>query len=98
MNNASAGYGFRKTYLLKAQSPMIHFQPSADGACLRATEVKPKFDRFLIRKFLKQNIDFTKWKSTKDHEALDYRMTLKAGADHRPLPLPGAQRGDPQCG
>ena len=83
MNNASAGYGFQKTYLLKAQSPMIHFQHSAEGACLRATEVKPKFDRFLIRKFRQQKIDFSAWKSTKDHEALDYRMTLKASADHR---------------
>ena len=83
MNNTSVGYGFQKNYLLKAQSPMIHFQHSAEGACLRATEVKPKLDRFLIRKFRLENIDFTKWKSTKEHEALDYRMSLKAGADHR---------------
>lgn len=80
MNNE---FGFQKNYLLKAQSPMIHFQHDTAGACLRATEVKPKLDRFLIRKFRQQKIDFSAWKSTKDHEALDYRMTLKAGADHR---------------
>ena len=80
MNNA---FDFQKTYFLKAQSPMIHFQYNATGACLRATEVKPKLDRFLIRKFRQQKIDFSAWRCSKDHEALDYQMTLKAGTDHR---------------
>lgn len=80
MNKA---FDFQKTYLLKAQSPMIHFQYNAAGACLRTTEVKPKFDRFLIRKFRQQKIDFSAWRCSKDHEALDYQMTLKAGTDLR---------------
>ena len=33
---------------LKQQTPMIHFQSKEPGACLRATEVKPKLDRFII--------------------------------------------------
>lgn len=32
---------------LKQQTPMIHFQSKEPGACLRATEVKPKLDRFI---------------------------------------------------
>lgn len=39
---------------LRQHTPMIHFQPTDSGVCLRATEVKPKFDRFLL-----ENKDFT---------------------------------------
>lgn len=33
---------------LQAQSPMIHFQAREPGATLRASEVKPKLDRYLL--------------------------------------------------
>lgn len=33
---------------LKQHTPMMHFQPGQAGATLRATEVKPKLDRFLL--------------------------------------------------
>ena len=39
--------GFRRTYTLVAQTPMIHFQHSQEGATLRPSEVKPKLDRYL---------------------------------------------------
>lgn len=45
---------FRITLALEAQSPMIHFQAREPGATLRASEVKPKLDRFLIGKLEKQ--------------------------------------------
>lgn len=35
---------------LKQHTPIIHFQHEQEGATLRATEVKPKLDRFLIEK------------------------------------------------
>lgn len=37
---------------LKCHAPIIHFQPSvnAKGATLRASEVKPKFDKYLLTK------------------------------------------------
>lgn len=38
------------TFDLTQHTPMIHFQSSDDSVCLRATEVKPKFDRFLLEK------------------------------------------------
>ena len=44
------GYSFEKSYRLAAQTPMIHFQWNQQGATLRASEVKPKLDKFLITK------------------------------------------------
>ncbi len=40
---------FELIYNLKAQSPMLHFQAKQQGATLRATEVKPKLDKFIIK-------------------------------------------------
>ena len=39
---------------LNAQSPMVHFQAREPGATVRASEVKPKLDRYLIRKLARQ--------------------------------------------
>ena len=41
---------FQTTYRLVQQTPLIHFQHDQNGATLRATEVKPKLDRFIIKK------------------------------------------------
>ena len=41
--------GIKLTATLESQSPMIHFQARETGAVLRASEVKPKLDRFLIK-------------------------------------------------
>lgn len=35
---------------LEQHTPMWHFQPTETGCCLRASEVKPKLDRFFIEK------------------------------------------------
>lgn len=35
---------------LKQHTPIIHFQGNQDGATIRATELKPKLDRFIISK------------------------------------------------
>lgn len=45
---------------LKQHTPIIHFQHNQDGATLRATEVKPKLDRFIIEEAF--NNDFEKCK------------------------------------
>ena len=42
-------YNFQKEYHLKAHSPLIHFQYDSNGATLRATEVKPKLDRYILK-------------------------------------------------
>jgi hypothetical protein len=39
---------------LKQHTPIIHFQHDQAGATLRASEVKPKLDRFLIEMLIVQ--------------------------------------------
>jgi hypothetical protein len=46
---------------LKQHTPLIHFQHDQEGATLRASEVKPKLDRFIIEHVLKS--DFEKCKT-----------------------------------
>lgn len=46
---------WQKEYKLVQHTPLIHFQHSEPHACLRATEVKPKLDRFLIEQLEKDD-------------------------------------------
>lgn len=39
---------FKIQFTLKQHTPLIHFRPHEEGATLRATEVKPKLDRFIL--------------------------------------------------
>lgn len=41
---------FKVVFTLKQHTPLIHFQHDQTGATLRATELKPKLDRFLLQK------------------------------------------------
>lgn len=75
-------------FTLKQHTPLIHFQHDQAGATLRATEVKPKLDRFIIEKLTGQKgekaFDLFKanpaWKNwlvgNGDHPALDYKMSI----------------------
>jgi len=47
---------FKLTFKLKQNTPLIHFHHDQHGATLRATELKPKLDRFLNKKFKKEKI------------------------------------------
>ena len=42
---------------LKQHTPLIHFQHDQEGATLRASEVKPKLDRFILTELGKSNLD-----------------------------------------
>ncbi len=42
---------------LKQHTPLIHFQHDQEGATLRASEVKPKLDRFVIKRVFHDNFD-----------------------------------------
>lgn len=71
---------FRKAYLLKAQTPIIHFQYDQSGAALRPSEVKPKLDRYL-RKVYGGEIPKT-WLVSDQTQALRYQMRIIAcGSD-----------------
>lgn len=42
---------------LKQHTPLIHFQHDQDGATLRASEVKPKLDKYIIKHAFHDNFD-----------------------------------------
>ena len=76
---------------LEAQMPMIHFQSMQTGATIRASEVKPKLDRFILDKIMKCSEKtikdlkedeyykeiFLDCESEKNN-ALDYKMQITA--------------------
>lgn len=67
---------------LKQHTPLIHFQHDQEGATLRASEVKPKLDKYIMSKLSseeKENGRNEGWiKSKGDKVWLDYRMKIKA--------------------
>ena len=85
---------FSFTVTLQQHSPLIHFQHDQHGACLRATELKPKLDRFIIEKHFENDIEryknyLVEYQSekkpkdpTKIHQALDYKLTSTAEIDY----------------
>jgi hypothetical protein len=48
--------GMIHTYTLKQITPIIHFQHEEEGVTLRASEVKPKLDKFIIKQLTKNKI------------------------------------------
>lgn len=54
---------------LKQHTPLIHFQWEHQGATLRASEVKPKLDRFVLEKLVeKKGEEYTKGKECYERE------------------------------
>lgn len=79
---------FSQKYILQQQTPMIHFQDKEPGATLRASEVKPKLDTFLIAKIggiknIQSNwwIAYDKEKNELIHPALNYKLRFEASND-----------------
>ena len=72
--------------LLKQHTPLIHFQHDQEGATLRASEVKPKLDRFILTRLGNGNCDVGKdiaqnngWLIGKgENYALNYKMRIEA--------------------
>ena len=64
-------------FTLKQHTPIIHFQHDQDGATLRATEVKPKLDRFIIEAMKSKNKPIPdNWYNNKEKGSLDYKIRL----------------------
>lgn len=75
---------YSRSYILKQQTPMIHFQYNEQGVCLRASEVKPKLDRFIIKWLERKSIQIPQdWYISKEHPALNYKMRIHATAAPR---------------
>lgn len=70
---------------LKQHTPLIHFQHDQEGATLRASEVKPKLDKFILIRLGNGDYQAGKemakdngWLIGKgDHPALDYKMRIE---------------------
>jgi hypothetical protein len=79
------------TVKLKQHTPLIHFQHDQDGATLRASEVKPKLDRFVLTKLgngdYKKGCDEAKknkWLIGKgEHNALNYKLKVIVSNNER---------------
>lgn len=72
-----------KVYNLIQQTPMIHFQHDQTGAVLRATEVKPKLDKFIIKK-MGGTANVPKEWFLKDTKALNYKMRISVSKRANP--------------
>lgn len=82
---------FKVEFTLKQHTPIIHFQSDQIGATLRASELKPKFDRFLKKHAFEDNFeqyktfligyDENKKQTKKDFdkkEAFNYKIQIKS--------------------
>ena len=84
----------KKTFELEQQTSMWHFQGHETGAALRATEVKPKLDRFLIdwykKKYQMDILEEKKnWLVDKEHPAFDYKLKIENKGNMVKEQLPG---------
>ncbi len=90
---------FKLQFKLKQHTPLIHFQHDQAGATLRATELKPKLDRFILTKLGNGNSEAEKYKNgieiagrkgwligKGDHPALDYRVKIKGEIEFIKIP------------
>jgi hypothetical protein len=93
---------YKVEFTLRQHTPIIHFQADQPGATLRATELKPKLDRFLIEKLKmvengKPKAEYKSWfvGGGKQHLALDYKVTIYfSGINKIDEPKPSVKRGD----
>ncbi len=78
---------FQIKFTLKQHTPMIHFQHEQSGATLRATELKPKLDKFILTQIGGGDYD-AGCRTAKEkgwlvgqgeHDALDYKVKILAG-------------------
>ncbi len=66
------------TIKLKQHTPLIHFQHDQEGATLRASEVKPKLDQFILTKLGKE-----KYEETSDEEYVHIAEEYDRNLEHK---------------
>lgn len=68
------------TYHLRQETPMWHFQcldtEMQSGATLRGSDVKPRFDKFLIRQMKEEQMPWKNFRISSDHDALNYKLQI----------------------
>lgn len=80
---------------LSAQMPIIHFQYNQNGATVRATEMKPKLDKYLISllgdvKTVKKDSRYKSWfldASSDNNNGLNYKLQILASDKHEQVDL-----------
>lgn len=78
-------------FTLKQHSPIIHFQHDERGATLRATELKPKLDRFLLEK----EPGLPCRTHPNGDRSLDYRVkVVMNGINNKDHPKPYVKKGE----
>ena len=98
---------YKLTFTLKQHTPIIHFQHEQEGATLRASEVKPKLDKFLIERLqLTQVIQkdnkpvevpkqqFAKWFNNSEHLSLNYKLRF-AENNSQKIPIENFHKNAP---
>lgn len=84
---------FKLEMQLEQYTPLLHFQGEQAGACLRATEVKPKLDRFVLEYVQRKGITLPDtWFAKKADEkeqlisrsALQYKLRFEAIGNGNP--------------
>ncbi len=71
---------------LKQHTPMIHFQPNQNGATLRASEFKPRFDAFLI-KIMSDELKGMYVIKASNGESLPYSLKIKIDGKSTVAPI-----------
>jgi len=84
---------FTLSVRLRQHSPLIHFQPDQSGATLRATELKPKLDKFLIDEVFNKNFQLykkyliehneKKYDKLNDNEKKKYELDIHKAFDYK---------------
>lgn len=96
---------FKLEIKLEQYTPLLHFQGEQTGACLRATEVKPKLDRFVLEYAQRKGIALPdSWfakKADKDKKeplvtrsSLQYKLRFDAVGNGNPKKI---RRGMPEA-
>ncbi len=97
---------FKLEIQLEQYTPLLHFQGDKAGACLRATEVKPKLDRFVLAYIQRKGITLPdSWFAKKENKeeflavrsALQYKMRFEAVGDGNPQEFERGKSKTGQC-
>lgn len=74
---------FKLEFTLKQHTPLIHFQHDQEGAIIRATELKPKLDDFLIKNYPELTKPSIKKSLSPDkRDSLDYKVLINIHKKH----------------